>query len=483
MILEQSSGVSLNDPKFDSLLSNLQANILKFHGRNFAYHLFFSLDGEQSAMARLWISGFANSSITSSKKQLEDSKNFKSGKLLDGGTVFTLSLSNSGFTKLNLRDRLPDDASFKSGLKASAGLLKDDPSSWEMGFKGEIDMLIIVADDDATRAKTAADDVISKVLGFATLLQSQRGNVLKMTNGVGIEHFGYADGISQPMYLADEINGQSRPRAWDDETILGRLLVKELGNGEDDLFGSYLVFRKLEQDVKGFKDAEKNRGPLGMGLPEVLNSSDQADDELPGAMIVGRFENGTPVNMMDNAFEPNPHHPTNDFSYEGDPGLKCPFHAHIRLMNPRKGDPETNPEQLLTHRVTRRGIPYDDMEPKRLTDDEGLAITEEMLEAKPKPSGGVGLLFMCYQSSISNAFEILQAHWSQGNIAPSPTNKGQDSIILQGTELERKLPKKWGEADQGASFKFSGFVKMKGGEYFFTPSIHFLKQLTHTSSI
>ena len=477
MILEQSSGVSLDDPKFDELLNNLQANILKFHGRNFAHHLFFKLDREKVSTARSWISQFAVSLITSAKKQLSDAKQFKCGKLEDGGTVFTLSLSASGFEKLGLTSQMPKDDAFKSGLKGSADLLHDDPLKWEDAFLAEVDLLIIIANDDSLAASTEVKKIIAEVEAFGTLLTNQRGNVLKMETGVGIEHFGYADGISQPMYLADEINGQSRPRIWDDEANLDLLLVNEGQDPSADLFGSYLVFRKLEQDVKGFKDAEKNRGPVGMGLPHVINASGKTDAELPGAMIIGRFENGTPVAIMDHAFEPNPHTPTNDFSYERDPGLKCPFHAHIRLMNPRKGDPETDPQQLLTHRITRRGIPYDDLLTKRFEDGEILAITEEMLDDRPKPSDNVGLLFMCYQSSIENAFEILQAHWSQGNIAPSPANKGQDSIIMQGSEESRTLPLKWGETAQGQPFLFSGFVKMKGGEYFFTPSIHFLRNL------
>jgi len=476
MNLEQSSGISLDDPKFDRLLSNLQANILKFHGRNFAYHLFFKFQEERGTLARKWISNFASSSITSAKRQLTDARDFKCGKLGDGGPVFTLSLSKYGFEKLELSGSMPGDKSFASGMKASADLLHDKPSSWEAGFQKEIDMLVIIADDHDFNAKNETNKLITAVSGFASLVKMQRGNVLKMTTGVGIEHFGYADGISQPMYLSDEINGQSQPRAWDDETTLGRVLVEEKSE-EAGLFGSYLVFRKLEQDVKGFKVAEKNSIGTGMGLPKVVNSSGTDDDELPGAMIVGRFENGTPVTMKDGAFQPDPHNPTNDFSYEDDPGLKCPFHAHVRLMNPRKGDPEAGPADLLLHRITRRGMPYDDLVPPRLNDQEVLAITQEMLEDRDKPSDGVGLLFMCYQSSIGNAFEVLQGFWSQGNIAPSPVNKGQDSIIMQGTEQSRTLPEQWGSANQGNPFNFSGFVKMKGGEYFFTPSIPFLKKL------
>lgn len=475
------SNVALNQT-FDPMLNHLQANILKAHGRKFAHHLFFSFDNTKKDAAKNWIKTFADTRLTSAKKQLEDTLAFnKTGT--DGGTVYTLSLSKWGYHALGLVT--PADIAFKVGLKDRANILKDKLGEWEPEFLNDIHMLILVADDIAQQAKKNAQMIIQEVEAFGTLIKDQRGNVLKMKDtGLGIEHFGYADGVSQPMYLADEINGQSQPRRWDDQTELDRVLVKEKNSNNEDCFGSYFVFRKLEQNVKCFKIAEGDTKPDDTTdckriVPERKNGIGKVDDELSGASIVGRFENGTPVTMLSDPLKVNPHTITNDFDYSDDKeGLKCPFHAHIRLMNPRNGDPIAKPNELLPHRITRRGMPYDDHDKahRRIPDDKITDITDDMLDTN-RPLDKVGLLFMCYQSAIETQFEILQAFWANQGIIVSGPTRGQDSLITQGTDAPRSISSQWGKAPQSNPFSFSGFVKMKGGEYFYTPSIAFLKEL------
>ena len=52
-------------------------------------------------------------------------------------------------------------------------------------------------------------------------------------------------------------------------------------------FGSFLVYRKLEQNVRAFKKQEARiAGKLGLK---------GEDAERAGALLVGRFEDGTPV--------------------------------------------------------------------------------------------------------------------------------------------------------------------------------------------
>lgn len=499
--LNQSS-VQKDDSKFVPMLSNLQANILKFHGRTFAHHLFFVIDDVDST--KHWLTEFASSTITSAKKQLDDSATFKVTRQ-DGGPVYTLSLSSSGFRKLGKKPDIDNDEPLDNGMQGSQTLLNDNRDDWEPELANQIDFLIIVADSDPTAAANAANKIVDQVQNFATLLKNQRGNVLKMRDTkVGIEHFSYADGISQPMYLADEIAGQNskHPQFWDDQTDLIRVLVKENDSPIEDCFGSYLVFRKLEQRVKDFKDAEGDNGNTpGKRLIKVngnpVNVKDDTgatnNDELAGAMIVGRYENSTPVTKTSVAFSPDPseNQVTNDFDYADDKaGLKCPFHAHIRLVNPRRGDPlETDFKALLEHRITRRAIPFDDHtapadsspdpdQRKRFDDDKVLDIEADQLELDNQPTDKVGLLFMCYQSNIANQFEILQGFWANQGFIGQPPVKGQDSLITQGTDLPRWLPQQWNKPLHSDNFQFSKFVTMRGGEYFYTPSIPFLKSLS-----
>ena len=62
---------------------------------------------------------------------------------------------------------------------------------------------------------------------------------------------------------------------------------------------------------------------------------------------------------------------------------------------------------------------------------------------------------------------------SPGLVQPDLFLCGPDPVIGQPT-LE--FPAKWNKPERGR-FGFHGFVTMKGGEYFFVPSISFFKNL------
>lgn len=465
------TGVEQNSV-FLPMLQNLQANILKGHGRNFAFHLFFQFDKANQKEIKNWISNFATLEITNAKDQLQKTADFNKGMIADGGSVTTLSLSSAGYVILGLGEKRPKSDSFRVGMKARAGQL-GDPDHFDEPFNKPIHMMILVADDDFNIADKKAKQIIQQTSAFTTLLISQPGNALKMQDGTGIEHFGYADGISQPIYTKDDITKQPAGLIWDDATPLERVLIGDTASEEPDSFGSFLVFRKLEQNVKKFKDEEGDNPGIKGKLPLIKDVNSKENKDLAGAMIVGRFENGVPVALSSTGLMPNPPVLTNNFDYGDDlKASKCPFHSHTRLMNPRNGDQIAG--DVSKQRITRRGIPYDDIQ--RIPKDKILKITDEMLE-KNQPSKGVGLLFMCYQSSIELQFEILQEHWAnQGQIA-SHLVDGQDSLIGQGTNPPKTLPVQWGEDQQTFKFSFNGFVSMKGGEYFFTPSIPFLKSI------
>lgn len=88
-----------NNQQFAEMLDDLQANILKHHGRSHAYHIFLSLKEGKEEAAKNWIAAFAVSKITSAAKQHVDSDNKHKFKI-DGGTIYTLSLSSSGYDRL-----------------------------------------------------------------------------------------------------------------------------------------------------------------------------------------------------------------------------------------------------------------------------------------------------------------------------------------------------------------------------------------------
>ncbi len=446
-----------NSAEFSGMLLDLQVNILKHHGRDVAWHVLLSVKNSKVADAQKWISDFAVTKITSAFKQLTDTEKRKN-RGLDGGTVYTLSLSAKGYQKLNVNEAIwPEDAPFLKGMRGNAAALSDDASQWENGFHDLADILIIVADSDEDVAAKAKDDLIASLNDAFEILKSQEGKILKRGN-VGIEHFGYADGISQPLFMAEELEGRPGDK-WDDTAQLKLALVRDKGGKTENSFGSYLVFRKLEQNVKKFKDEEEKI--------KISDTSGTVNDELSGAMITGRFEDGTQTIDHDREQgHTDPDKIPNNFNYPPRAGeSKCPFHSHIRITNPRADVGDAFAHQV---RLVRRGIPFDECGRNGNLDIH--------------PESGVGLLFMCYQASISSQFQFIQEKWiNEGEIGPGRF-VGQDGIIGQGhNNKEKRLPLQWGQdmPDQLCDFSNpkSGFVTMRGGEYFFTPSISFLVSL------
>lgn len=216
--------------------------------------------------------------------------------------------------------------------------------------------------------------------------------------------------------------------------------------------GSYLVFRKLEQNVRAFKEGEKK-------LAQALGLTGE-DTERAEALVMGRFRDGTPV-----VLQPTVGRSANNFTYNQDPdGEKCPFQAHIRKVNPRE-------EHTKSRRIVRRGITYG----TRIKEPKDNPSLEEL------PTEGVGLLFACYQKDIEKQFEFLQLAWANNPHFPEKQAPGIDPIIGQsgtGDAGQQKWPMRWNDLrEKHTPVDFHGFVTLKGGEYFFAPSIHFLREI------
>lgn len=449
-----------------TMLKDLQGNILKGHGRERTANVFLQFDPAQPQAARAWLRKIAKK-LTSARQQLKDTEKFKQTRQ-SGGLFYTFYLTAAGYQALGIPTAqlpgAPNDA-FQQGMKARQGELNDPPSQdWEPLFQQTIHAMLLIADETEAPVLAALQDVQASLPQAVKLLGFEPGRVYRNANGNndGVEHFGYVDGRSQPLLLVEDILKEQQTRdgisVFDPSAPLKQALVPCPGGEAGKSFGSFFVFRKLEQNVKGFKDLEEK-------LAEKLGLQGPAE-ERAGALVVGRFEDGTPVTLQ---FEEGAHHPVpNNFSYADDQaGSKCPFQAHIRKTNPRGDTVKLGAtlEQERSHRLVRRGIPYGD----RPLDEKGEFLEDD------KPTGGVGLLFMDYQSSIENQFEFVQAAWANN---PSFTQNGTgiDPVIGQGPEPNPKWPKQWGGKEK-ESFGFAGFVTLKGGEYFFAPCLSFLKNL------
>ena len=321
--------------------------------------------------------------------------------------------------------------------------------------------MLLLADDDLPALASYENDAIAAIKTFATVVTVEHGAALRTAAGVGVEHFGYADGRSQPIFFKKDLDNEGPATTWNAAAGLSLALIKDRGVPDESAYGSFLIYRKLEQDVRGFVLREQALA-AEMGLEE-------GDRERAGAMAVGRFRDGTPLATAGAASSLL----INDFGYEGDPdGAKCPFHAHIRKANPRGEATELGALEVQNAiRIVRRGIPYGTR-----TDLPGASVAPETL-----PSADVGLLFMCFQRTVETQFKKIQQQWANASGSPVSKGKGSDPVIGQGISIAQQWPTKYGNKESPHNATFGSFVKMKGGEVFFAPSIPALAHLANPS--
>ena len=460
------------------LLQNLQGNILKGHGRRFTANIFFRLDPKKPLESKRALREIANYHVTNAHRQLLDTQRHHAGDD-SGGPFCHLALAFKAYAALGIDDsKAPKDPHFRAGM--AAGDFDDPPkAAWEAVFQQEIHGLLLAADtsEAGTTGLAATLPALLESAG-ASVVHVQRGRALLNAAGFGIEHFGYVDGRSQPLMLVEDIDKEAADAGvarWDPAFPLSTALIKDPGSDDPEAFGSLFIFRKLEQDVRAFKRNEQV-------VADQLNLVGADARELAGAMLVGRFEDGTPVTLSDEARGLTP---PNDFNYDGDAGARCPFHGHVRKTNPR-GSSGIGVAQERGVIMARRGIPFVDVErdvhPDCLPEAQTLAEFDTKV-APLLPTGGVGLLFMAYNHDIAGQFKVTQRFWAnQTNFPPKPLGPhGIDPVIGQGNNAagDQKLPKVWDDLGQGVDngCPFSGHVTMRGGEFFFSPSLAFLKAL------
>ena len=454
------------------MLDELQPNIVKAHTREFLTILFLKFTdpaGGRALLKALSQPPTGTPLLKSAKTHLQEVKAFKATGT-KGTPYVSVGLTGDGYEALQIpAPKIPPDTSFRSGMK-NAGLNDPAPASWEPHFRDAIHAVILVGDQMSgprNKALTAVRHLIQACHGVH-ILGEEKGHGLHNSNGDGIEHFGYVDGRSQPLFLTEDIDDErltaDGATNWDPAFALNRVIVPDTAAPDPAKhFGSYFVFRKLEQNVKQFKKQEK-------ALAKRLHLKGD-DAERAGAMLVGRFEDGTPLTTQ---FADGNHHPVpNDFDYDSDPnGAKCPFFAHIRKVNPRGsgGFEPVDGERL--HIMARRGQTYGVR-----TDQPNDGRIEN------KPSKDVGLLFMAFNADIAEQFEFAQSTWANNpgfpRVPPGAGAPGLDLVIGQSPNPRPDIhcPVEWGGTTTATTTATPQAVTMKGGEYFFMPSLAFCRSL------
>ncbi|HEX8234519.1 MAG TPA: hypothetical protein VF600_01040 [Abditibacteriaceae bacterium] len=503
------------DRRYARLLAQLQGNILKSHGRNYTVNLFLTFAPGVQGAVEDWIGTFSRRYVTSALRQMHESAEFKANGL--SGRIFAgLSLSAKGYEYLGkdltafVEKRNPSLTSnvlFSRGIKdeqTQQDLKDSDAKDWDINGSGkEVHALVLLADEDPNRLKDVLGRVVDDLAQRKVLSDCVQvdGIGLRDENNQPLEHFGYRDGISQPLFFVEDVEAERShfgTSEWDPSAALSLVLVPDPFAPTPESFGSYFVFRKLEQDVLGFKRQEAKLAELLEDFTKK-NGLPIFKEERAGALVVGRFENGVPTETAGSE-QAEQFRDFNDFDYRDDvritqdqagqvteiAAMRCPFQGHIRKTNPR-GDtrrvtlpalnvpiPEDVDQVEKGRRITRRGITYGE----RALNPNGSLIPPELQKdgtLKPPVKGQVGLLFQCYQASIPDQFGFMQASWANNPNFPAPAT-GLDPIIGQGNlaAVPQQWPPVYDASDNKQPFSFGGFVKMRGGEFFFTPSIPFL---------
>jgi Dyp-type peroxidase family len=427
------------------MLASLQSNILHPHVRS---HLrLLALRIEDPVAARRGLSELARG-MKSAARQLDELHAFRASRR--PGTAFVgVALSATGYARLDVaRSQWPADPAFRDGL---LGRDLGDPAAvgWEAPYRGGIDAIALVGSHDDELADRELRELRDALGSAVTVLAEETGRTLTNANGDGIEHFGYVDGRSQPLFIDEDLeterattDGVSR---WNPLVPLSHVLVPDPGA---DAYGSYLVYRKLEQNVRAFKQQEAR-------IARELGLTGSAA-ERAGALLIGRFEDGTPVTLAEtDGMRPVP----NDFTYADDEaGARCPFGAHIRRVNPRLADPAAR--TVIARRGQGYGVRSDD------PNEDDLAS---------KPTGGVGLLFMAVMAGLETQFEALQRAANGDGDGPFDAVLGRLRAASSPPTVE--LSPRWGAGAMPQPVAVDPVVTLRGGEYCFLPSIDFLRGL------
>ncbi|GAA5859576.1 hypothetical protein JCM1840_006356 [Sporobolomyces johnsonii] len=399
---------------------------------------------------------------------------------------FNLAFSAVGLAKLgaNVEASFPTDTAFKNGQQADALLNLGDPQdargglpTWKEAYKGESPI--------TAPTRENLDHLVGRLLkslGHSVQLVKRKDGAVRPGRDRGHEHFGYRDGIARPAIKG--FNDLDRPPG---ETVSHPgVFLTDLGTGQWTEFGSFMVFRELRQYVPEFD--ELVQAAATSCLPARVSP------DVIGAPIALAPTHDDPKLGKDPQKRQN-------FDFKSDILQEvCPYAAHIRKNNPRRGSAPAN-IPTADNLILRAGIPYGESSLLLLPLHLRSSLTYARLLAGPEVSPDEliknrteqerGLFFVCYQSKIENGFQFLQrARLNNSFFPPANAAKilspGIDLIAGQGTDKGVRTAqgiKPGNSQDLANKVSAPPFVVPRGGEYFFVPSIPGLKHLANLANV
>ena len=351
---------------------------------------------------------------------------------------------------------------FRTGMAAQAGQLLDagenDPAHWDAPFgTGLVHLGVSVFSDSEPAWRQTMEMARKQYEGFPgvrVLIEQDFG-----AQPGDLNPLGYKDSIGQPAIDGcgvDVLPGQG-PLIKAGEFILGYPgeTGAPLPMPQPDVLGrngTYAGLRKYQSRV----------GTFNRFLREHARTEEER--ELLAAKLVGRWRSGAPLTLAPDRDDPelgaDPQR-NNDFSYAADPhGRQVPLGCHMRRMNPRDTEMAIFAD-VNVHRIIRRsttyGAPYDP------------GATTPQDDETPR-----GLYFIFLSAKAMATLEFLQREWiNDGNFMNLGTER-DPNIGLQPGDATFTIPQ---DPVRRRIHGIETFNVLRGGEYFFLPSLSALRWL------
>jgi Dyp-type peroxidase family len=361
-----------------------------------------------------------------------------------------------------------------------ARFLGDEPATWKWSDCATNPNCVHAQLMVYARNRIALDSVVAAeaetLTGFGLIIAHQILLQVNLdANNLRHEHFGFADGISQPTLVdgGTPVNKRALHEIPVGEVVLGQIntygapaagpmvpaspvAAKTLKPAATEGFfdlglnGTYMVFRQLKQDVAKFWNNMK-----AASVDLLDDHQKAATDEWLAQKAVGRTLRG-------DMLVPSGSLAGNDMTFfaSDHAGFGCPITSHVRRANPRDGlaptqkDTQDMINATNRHRIVRRGRIYGPPIADRYVDD------------------GVdrGLVFVCMNSEIQRQFEFVQHTWLLNPMFGFGYNEGDPIIAPQ---CPFSIPSK--PVRQQPIIET--FITPVGGGYFFLPSLRALRYL------
>ena len=340
------------------MLESLQSNIVHPHVRNHLRLLALRID--EPAAARRGLAEIARG-MKSAAEQLDELR--------------ALPRACERPERRSWRSRSAPPATHGSASTGHAGrpILRSAPACglatseirtrcrWEAPYRDGIDAIVLVGSHDDALTDQQVRELRGRLGDSVRVIAEETGSTLENRNGDAIEHFGYVDGRSQPLFIDEDLAHERETTdgvdRWNPLVPLAHVLVPDPARPRLATTPTAATSSTASSSRTSAPSSGRRRA-----LARGARAGGRAMRERMGALLVGRFEDGTPLALSatDGMGDPVP----NDFTYDDDAaGARCPLSAHIRRMNPRRAEPAER--TVIARRGQGYGVRNDDPERRR----------------------------------------------------------------------------------------------------------------------